>query len=156
MTSGADARTSAYRDLVAGLLEVRRDTASERFDAEVAAAQHDGRLDERTAKLLRWWQRESVRAITEHACRVIPPTLLALGAAEDSAMEDTDVADSAWARAAGDSLRDQPVGVADTPAVQPAPVTSDADVEVPPPADLAERRGRRMLLAGLTRVTVDG
>ena len=78
MTGPAD-RSSAYAELVSGLLEARHDAASARFDAEVAAAEADGRIDERTARVLRWWQRESVRAVVEHARSVIPPALGCLG-----------------------------------------------------------------------------
>src|SRR5881409_3502082 len=56
--SGRADRSSAYAELVSGLLEARHDAASARFDVEVAAAEADGRIDERTARVLRWWQRE--------------------------------------------------------------------------------------------------
>src|SRR6476620_4658093 len=84
VTGRAD-RSSAYAELVSGLLEARHDAASGRFDAEGAAAEADGRIDERTARVLRWWQRESVRAVVEHARSVIPPALGALDEADEEA-----------------------------------------------------------------------
>lgn len=158
MTTG-DTRTGAYRDLVAGLLEVRRDGATERFDAEVAAALAEGRLDERTARVLRWWQRESLRALTEHACRVIPPTLVTLTTAEEVASDDAEEAAASWARAVGDgdqAPRTRWEAPPATDSTSGGDLAPPAPAEPPPPADLAERRGRRMLLAGLTRVTTDG
>lgn len=98
MTGPAD-RSSAYAELVSGLLEARHDAASARFDAEVAAAEADGRIDERTARVLRWWQRESVRAVVEHARSVIPPALGALAAADEEASRQNDDAAQAWERA---------------------------------------------------------
>ena len=71
-------REAAYADLVAGLLDLRTDPATERFDAELAAAEEDGRIDAQTAKVLRWWQRESLRTMVEHARVVVPPTMMAL------------------------------------------------------------------------------
>ena len=98
MTGRAD-RSSAYAELVSGLLEARHDAASGRFDAEVAAAEADGRIDERTARVLRWWQRESVRAVVEHARSVIPPALGALDEADEEASRQNDDAAQAWERA---------------------------------------------------------
>jgi hypothetical protein len=97
--SGRADRSSAYAELVSGLLEARHDAASARFDAEVSAAEADGRIDERTARVLRWWQRESVRAVVEHARAVIPPALGALDEADAEAARANDDAASAWERA---------------------------------------------------------
>ena len=97
--SGRADRSSAYAELVSGLLEARHDAASARFDAEVAAAEADGRIDERTARVLRWWQRESVRAVVEHARAVIPPALGALDDADLEAARANDDAAQAWERA---------------------------------------------------------
>ena len=38
-------REAAYADLVSGLLDLRTDPATERFDAELAAAEDQGRID---------------------------------------------------------------------------------------------------------------
>jgi hypothetical protein len=125
-------RETAYGDLVAGLLDVRVDPATERFDAELAAAEADGRIDASTAKVLRWWQRESLRTLVEHARTVVPPTLMALESSAEEAGEEVDQAAQSWARAVGDETAPEP---------QPS---------LTPPADLTARR-RRMLEAGLTR-----
>jgi hypothetical protein len=92
-------RAGAYADLVAGLLDVRPDAATERFDAELEAAEADGRIDPQTAKVLRWWQRESLRAMVEHARAVVPPTLLALEASAAGAQREVESSSQSWARA---------------------------------------------------------
>jgi len=48
-------------EVVLAVVDTRPDPATERFDAELAAAVATGRLDEGTARTLRWWQREAVR-----------------------------------------------------------------------------------------------
>src|SRR5438034_5526177 len=97
-------RESAYADLVAGLLDVRTDLATDRFDAELSAAEDDGRIDPQTAKVLRWWQRETLRALVEHARAVVPPTLLALELSAAGAGQEVEESSQSWARAAGDDL----------------------------------------------------
>jgi hypothetical protein len=97
--SGRADRSTAYAELVSGLLEARHDSASARFDVEVAAAEADGRIDERTARVLRWWQRESVRAVVEHARSVIPPALGAIDEADEQATRQNDDAAQALQRA---------------------------------------------------------
>ncbi|MFI5100237.1 MAG: hypothetical protein ACHQE5_06945, partial [Actinomycetes bacterium] len=92
-------REAALSDLVAGLLDARVDPATERFDAELAAAEEDGRLDPQTAKVLRWWQREALRALVEHARVVLPPTLLALEQAAAGADREAEASAASWARA---------------------------------------------------------
>lgn len=64
-------REPAYADVVAGLLDATPSTATERFDAELADAVAQG-LDATTARTLRWWQRESARAVRDHATAVLP------------------------------------------------------------------------------------
>ena len=154
-------REAAYAELVAGLLDVRVDAATDRFDAELAAAEDEGRVDPQTAKVLRWWQRETLRALVEHARTVVPPTLLALEESAEGVDRDVEVSSQSWARAAGDDLTGRPVPR--VAAGSAAAVEQAADVEPPadeaaeptdvppPPADLAEHR-RRLLVAGLTRV----
>jgi hypothetical protein len=92
-------REAALSDLVAGLLDARLDPATERFDAELAAAEEDGRVDPQTAKVLRWWQREAQRALVEHARVVLPPTLLALEQAASGADREVEQSAASWARA---------------------------------------------------------
>ncbi len=99
-------REAALSDLVAGLLDARLDPATERFDAELAAAEEDGRVDPQTAKVLRWWQREAQRALVEHARVVLPPTLLALEQAATGADREVEQSAASWARAAADEPDD--------------------------------------------------
>ena len=134
---------------MAGLLDLRSDPATERFDAELAAAEDDGRIDSQTAKVLRWWQRESLRTMVEHASAVVPPTMLALEAAAGGSQREVESSAQSWARAAGDdSTRDSGTRTA---AENRPESGADTDDEVPPPTDLSEHR-RRLLVAGLTRV----
>jgi hypothetical protein len=129
------ARSSAYAELITGLLEVR-DTSSEmQFDAALAAAESADRIDSDTARLLRWWQRETVRAVVDHAQLVLPATLLAL---EDSFRE-------AHQRTAPPI--DQPISpTSAAPTTEAAAEPEWAD-DHPPPTDLS---ARRLLVAGLT------
>jgi len=156
-------RETAYGDVIAGLLDVRVDPASQRFDAEIAAAEEEGRIDPQTAKVLRWWQRESIRGLVDHARTVVPATLVALEQSAVGAGAETEASSRSWARAVGDDFVADPVvdltaraGTVQAATVHPDPVHSDsahAD-PVPPPADLADHR-RRLLVAGLTRVSND-
>jgi hypothetical protein len=155
-------REAALADLVAGLLDARTDPATERFDAELVAAEDAGRIDPQTAKVLRWWQREAQRSLVDHARIVLPPTLLALEQAASGADREVDAAAASWARAVADdsdpatpattpSAAAAPPAAAD-PRATPEPVPDDTPEEpLPPPADLSEHR-RRLLVAGLTRV----
>ena len=144
-------RETAYADLVAGLLDVRTDAASTRFDAEIAAAEEEGRIDAQTAKVLRWWQRESIRGLVEHARTVVPATLMALEQSSVGAGAEAEASSRSWARAVGDDLA-TPSGTS-AAAAQTSPVV-DLTAAIVEPTDLGERR-RRMLVAGLTRVHSD-
>jgi hypothetical protein len=142
-------REAAYADLVAGLLDLRSDPATDRFDAELAAAQDEGRIDAQTANVLRWWQRESLRTMVEHASSVVPPTMLALEQAAAGSEREVEGSAQSWARAAGDDLALRaPRASVDGPTTEP---DVPAEEPVPPPTDLSEHR-RRLLVAGLTRV----
>jgi hypothetical protein len=167
--SSRRARETAYGELVAGLLDVRHDPATERFDAELAAAEQDGRVDLQTAKVLRWWQREALRSLVEHARQVVPPTLMALETAEHGANADAVESSQSWARAVGDDLAAPDLRMAPDvqivlPPVQPTaetrgtspagPAESAGSTQPAPPTDLSEHR-RRLLVAGLTRMPRD-
>lgn len=115
-------REPAYADVVAGLLDAVPTAASEQFDAELAKAVADG-LDTATARSLRWWQRESARAVREHATTVLPAVIAAL-------------VDSAATQAAQ-------TGAPPAIAMAPPPATQAA----PDPAP--EEGRRRTLVAGL-------
>ena len=152
MTSSRS-REAAYADLVAGLLDLRSDPATGRFDAELAAAEDEGRIDPQTAKVLRWWQRESLRTLVEHASAVVPPTMLALEVAAGGSEREVESSAASWARAAGgESAGDAAAwsGPGTRADAGTESETSD-DSQAPPPTDLSEHR-RRLLVAGLTRV----
>ena len=165
-------REAALSDLVGGLLDARRDPATERFDAELVAAEEDGRVDPATARVLRWWQREALRALVEHSRVVLPPTLMALEQAAEGADRETEASAASWARAAGDEgdggippsgrrrtsattrAQDQPAQSQPLPDDTPEAEAGGGDAAgapLTPPADLSEHR-RRLLVAGLTRV----
>jgi hypothetical protein len=146
-------REAAYADLVAGLLDLRSDPATERFDAELAAAEDEGRIDPQTAKVLRWWQRESLRTMVEHASAVVPPTMMAIEQAAAGSELEVEVSSQSWARAAGDSVGATPAAdIASSGSAAAVPdAADDSSPAVPPPTDLSEHR-RRLLVAGLTRV----
>ena len=133
------ARNSAYAEVIAGLLDGRDQSAERRFDQELAAAESSGRLDAETARLIRWWQRESVRGVVDHAQTVLPATLIALEQAQrDSRDRSSDPL----------SLPDlivtlRPARDSDEVAVDDI-ISVDDDPE--PPADLT---ARRLLVAGL-------
>ena len=140
-------REAAYADLVSGLLDLRTDPATERFDAELAAAEDEGRIDPQTAKVLRWWQRESLRTMVEHASTVLPPTMLALERSASGSEREVAVSAQSWARAAeNDEDRDSA-----TDEDSDGDGDGTEDPPAPPPTDLSEHR-RRLLVAGLTRV----
>ncbi len=151
-TPGNRDLTAAYADLVAGVLDARSDAASQAFDAEVAAAESEGRIDARTARALRWWQRESLRALVEHAHTALPPALAAVGQAQAEGGRGAADAAEAWARAVGEPLRES--SEADPVVAEPMRVAASGQPggELPPrttPPDLRERR-RRLIVAGLS------
>jgi hypothetical protein len=142
-------REGAYSDLIAGLLDVRNDAATERFDAELTAAEEDGRIDAQTSKVLRWWQRESLRTFVEHARVVVPPTLVALEQSATGTDREVEVSARSWARAVNDER------ASSGPSVEADRAATDAESgDVTPPTDLSEHR-RRLLVAGLTRLPED-
>lgn len=143
-------REAAYADLVAGLLDLRADPATGRFDAELASAEDDGRIDAQTAKVLRWWQRESLRTLVEHASTVVPPTMLALESAAGGSQREVESSAQSWARAAADDSARSAESMSTTD-VDSETLPDTDEAEVPPPTDLSEHR-RRLLVAGLTRV----
>lgn len=92
---------NVWTDLVGGLIDARSDPATARFDAELADAVATGALSEGTATRLKFWQRASLRAVTDHARTVLPIALGALDAARRDAQEDVEVAAAMLAAATG-------------------------------------------------------
>lgn len=86
----------SWDDLVAALVSTRTDHATARFDEVLAAAEAAGTIDGPTARTLRWWQRESVRAVTEHVVEVLPATISRMAAADTAARASVVASDRAW------------------------------------------------------------
>ena len=114
-------REAALADLVAGLLDARMDPATERFDAELAAAEDDGRIDPQTARVLRWWQREAQRAPSSSTLASCSrATLLALEQAAPGADREAEASAASWARATADEQPDDDGGTPPRGSAEPA------------------------------------
>jgi hypothetical protein len=100
-----DERPSGYADLLAALLAVRSDPATERFDAELARAEAQGLVDAATARTLRWWQRESLRGLADHLGHVLPHLLDDLARAQEEAADAVSDSASSWSQASASSER---------------------------------------------------
>lgn len=74
-----------YADLVSGLLGARNDPATGRFDSELDVAVASGEVSAALARRLRFWQRASLRALTDHTRTVLPTALGALEASRRDA-----------------------------------------------------------------------
>jgi hypothetical protein len=120
-------QATAFEQLVAAMLDARHDYATTAFDEALAQAEADGGLDPATARLLRWWQRETVRAVVDHAARVLPPAVLALQDAERAAVAEAD-----HAMATIRAQAPEPLAAAAVPAEPPAeaPVTDRSPLTV--------------------------
>ncbi len=135
-----DAGSSAYADLVGGLLDARTDPATERFDAELAVFVTNGTVTAEAARTLRFWQRASLRGLVDHARAVLPPALTAREAARAESSQTVSAEQEWWseARAA--------VDVADGADVEDA--TEEPDSRQDATINLRERRSR-LIVAGL-------
>lgn len=145
-----DVRATAYAELVAGLIDARDRAAEERFDAELDAAEIAGRIDLETARILRWWQRESLRAVVNQAEMVVPPTLAALETAAHELRERT--LSQPGPAASPESAHELDLRGGELPDDEPDEDDYEGEWPHPrhalsPPADL---RARRLLVAGLT------
>jgi hypothetical protein len=89
-------RATAYSDLLSALLALRADPATARFDAELAAAEAEGRVDGAVARTLRWWQRESLRGLVDHLGGVLPDLLTHLAESDRAAAETVAASLSSW------------------------------------------------------------
>jgi hypothetical protein len=89
-------RATAYSDLLSALLALRADPATARFDAELAAAEAEGRVDGSVARTLRWWQRESLRGLVDHLGGVLPDLLTHLAESDRAAAETVAASLSSW------------------------------------------------------------
>lgn len=111
-------RQRAYSDLLTGLIDLGPTTAADRFDELLEQAREDGRIDDDTARVLKWWQREAVRAQGDHLLTTAPALLAALDEAQSDAIESAAAAQSAWTTA-----------VATPPAPSPAPAPAPAEMK---------------------------
>lgn len=93
------ATAQRYAAVVAALIDVRPDEATARFDEELAKALAGRRIDDETARTLRWWQRASVRAAETYAATVLPRVLEIRDEAEAHAKAEADEVAASWAAA---------------------------------------------------------
>jgi len=73
--------------LVTALLTSRDDAATEAFDAALQAAESAGTIDIDTARTLKYWQRQSIEGLIDHAAIVLPAALSARRVSDISARE---------------------------------------------------------------------
>lgn len=142
----SQANERVYAELVSGLLGARTDSATERFDEELDRAVAGGEVSAAAARRLRFWQRASLRALTDHTRTVLPITLGALEASRRDAQSYLDGVDGFGAP---EGL-DPPEGLEDAPAADtPAPPST---ITLPEPISL-EGSASRLLVAGLVTTT---
>ena len=113
---------AAHRDMVLGLLEARSDPATARFDEALGDAEAAG-LDERLARTLRWWQRESLAQLVEHAATVLPAALVSLDIAESAARTRSGEGAERLGRATSGPRRLIVAGLTELPSHTPPAVT---------------------------------
>ncbi len=133
------ARQVAYADLVGGLLDARLDPATDRFDAELAAAVAAGTVTGDAARMLRFWQRASVRGLVDHARHVLPPALAALDAARDESRETVAAEQRSWTEATGEHVSNANANANATTSTR----SDDRSI------NLTEHRHSRLIVAGL-------
>jgi hypothetical protein len=138
---------SGLTDVVLSIVDTRPDPATDHFDAALAAAVAEGRLDEATARTLRWWQRESVRGVRGYLADALPPILDALDAAADGSVAAARESARSWDTARGSGATEQTARDTsrDTRATAGAPVSRPVTSTT---ADRLRDR-RRELVAGL-------
>lgn len=134
-------REPAYAEVVAGLLDATPPTATERFDEALAEAVANG-LDPATARTLRWWHRESVRAVRDHASTVLPPVIAGL-VASDAAAHATEPPAAIAIAPEDDPASDK------APSDEAAPDSPEPDELTAPDALPAREARRRTLVASL-------
>lgn len=139
---GTAGRRTALSDVVAGLLDSRHDLAGEHFDAELDSLERAGDVTPEAARILRYWQRASVRAVVDHARHVLPTVLAALEIADEEARRAVEDDADAWQRALQVESVTQPRTSSPAPTAPTSPGTR--------PSSLDDHR-RRLLVAGLTR-----
>jgi hypothetical protein len=134
-------RVAAYADLVAAVLDLRSPEASRAFDAALSAAVDAGALPDDLARQLRWLQRQSERALVEHAETVLPPALVAL-------QRSITPLDSPAFAESGEQRAEPPVDQRAEPDDEEDLDDFDGVAE-PEPAPVVQLQARRLLVAGL-------
>jgi hypothetical protein len=89
-------RSAAYAEFLAGLVDLRQDVATERFDAAIAALEATGGLERGEAGRLRYWQRESLRTQADQLISTAAASLAALDRARADATAAVASADAVW------------------------------------------------------------
>lgn len=143
------ARTAAYSELIAGLLDVRDPRATKNFDDALRELVGAGRLDVTDAAELRWLQRESVQAVVDHARTALPAALIGL---EEARAEPTTTSETSHRTLAEPLVRYTPPMPPPT-REEPAEISlidEPDDDETPAPDDA---KTRRLLVAGLTSLS---
>ncbi|MDQ1626077.1 MAG: hypothetical protein QOJ49_1575 [Actinomycetota bacterium] len=150
----SSARTIAYADLVGGLIDARTDPATERFDAELAAAVAAGSVTPETARRLRFWQRAAIRGVVDHARNVLPPAMQALDAARSESEQSVAAEERSWVAATHGTADGG--GSDENGADERGEGGSDADASPEPetPAPTDEERVDSTQVAGAT-ITVE-
>ena len=148
-------REAAYAALVDALIALRRDQATERFDEYLDHARETGRIDEPTARALRWWQRASIRGLEEHLEGLLPGVLGQLERADQAAAAAVEMSDRAWRAAAGQPGNTDPAPGDDQPTTELESVVPEPEATEPGPSDgesvpLVGAPEHRTLTAGLT------
>ena len=132
-------RRAAYADLVSAVLDLRSPEATAAFDAALSAAVASGSLSDEIARQLRWLQRQSERAVIEHAEAVLPPALVALQCSL-TPLDSPTVAEPVG----------NPVEQPSEPPAEPSDEDEPDDFdEEPEPAPVVHLQARRLLVAGL-------
>lgn len=134
-------RLAAYADLVAAVLDLRSPSAREAYDEALAEALASGAIGHDLARRLRLLQRQSERAMVDHAESVLPPALVAL----DRSV--TDALPSAVDVLSAPGHEQAPPAAAD-------PTSDLSDEEAADePAPVVNLQARRLLVAGLRPIT---
>ncbi|MEO6714003.1 MAG: hypothetical protein ABIM89_11315 [Mycobacteriales bacterium] len=119
--------------LAAEILAHFTETASARFDDSLAAMP----LDDVQRRELRFWQRQSLRALRQYAAGALPGALAAMSAAQQETNESLEAAAKAWAA----------TQVAREPAAEESPVGAAGAVE-PDHLELRRRTVAARLASG--------
>lgn len=128
----ADDRRPAYSEVLAALLALRPDPATDRFDALLSVLLAEDRIDPAAARELRWWQRESVRSVGDYIGDTAPALLVALESSRQTAEQASEVAARAWEQAtrpappARESEPDRFGASTSDPSATTAPVVDEA------------------------------